>query len=378
MFIDEITIKVKAGDGGNGCMSFRRERFVPRGGPDGGDGGNGGDVVLVADENVDDLTAFKFKPHLTGTRGGHGKGKQMTGARGTPAVGSVPRGTVIRDAATGELLADLIDQGERCIVAKGGKGGRGNAAFKSPTNRAPRRTEKGAPGEEREVALELKLIADVGLVGFPNAGKSSFLAATCDARPKIAAYPFTTLAPNLGVLKASRGDTLVKVADIPGLVEGAHEGRGLGHQFLRHIERTHVLLLVLDAAALDGRDPLDDFRALREELAAHDPALAAKPYLVACNKMDLDEAAARYENFRREAANGGALRKQLIFPISCHTRAGLEAITDALVRAAIEARHRARAVREHNTPDETKPSGRSEAGRPESARPESARPESGR
>ena len=377
MFIDEVTIKVKAGDGGNGCMSFRREAFVPRGGPDGGDGGDGGDVVLIADENVDDFTTFKFKPHLTAKRGKHGKGKQMTGAGGDPAIGGVPRGTVIRDAATGELLADLVEHGERCVVAKGGRGGRGNTAFKSPTNRAPRQVEKGAPGEEREVALELKVIADVGLVGFPNAGKSSFLAATCDARPKIAPYPFTTLVPNLGVLKASPGDTLIKVADIPGLVEGAHEGRGLGHRFLRHIERTHVLLIILDAAGVDGRDPLDDFRALRAELAAHDPALTAKPYLVACNKMDLDEAAGRAARFQQEAAHGAAqgaaLRKELIFPISCHTRSGLDAITDALVRAAIEARHRDRAVRECNTPDEPRRPGRSGSGRPESGRPESGR-----
>ncbi|MBN1919113.1 MAG: GTPase ObgE [Verrucomicrobia bacterium] len=366
MFVDEITIKVKAGDGGNGCMSFRREAFVPLGGPDGGNGGNGGDVVLVADENVDDLIAFKFKPHLTGTRGRHGKGKQMTGARGKPAVASVPCGTLVRDAATGELLADLVEHGERCIVAKGGKGGRGNTAFKSPTNRAPRQVEKGAPGEEREVALELKVIADIGLVGFPNAGKSSFLAATCDARPRIAAYPFTTLAPNLGVLKASPGDMLIKVADIPGLVEGAHEGRGLGHQFLRHIERTHVLLFMLDTAAVDGRDPIEDFRALREELAAHDPALAAKPYLVACNKMDLDESQENYEAFR----TGKTARKQLIFPISCHTRAGLDAITDALVRCAVEARQESRKARPrartpagHVAPDATTGLGRSESGR---------------
>jgi GTP-binding protein len=354
VFIDEITIEAKAGDGGNGCMSFRREKYVPRGGPDGGNGGDGGDVILVADENVDDLTAFRFKPRLVAKRGQHGKGKLMAGARGKHAIAAVPPGTIVRDAATGELLADLVEPARQCIVAKGGRGGRGNAAFKSSTNRAPREHEDGRPGQERAVALELKVIADVGLVGLPNAGKSSFLSATCDARPKIAAYPFTTLAPNLGVLRASPGDTRIKVADIPGLVEGAHEGRGLGHRFLRHIERTHVVLLIIDAAGLDGRDPLDDFAALRGELAAHDPALAAKPYLVACNKMDLDEAAAHYEQFR-DAARA---RKELIFPISCHTKLGLEAITDALVRFAVEARHVAQASPGHDAPDDEKPAAR--------------------
>ena len=354
MFIDEIIIKVKAGDGGNGCVSFRREAYVPRGGPDGGDGGNGGDVVLIADENVDDLTAFKFKPHLTAKRGAHGRGKLRTGARGRAATATVPPGTVVRDAEMGGLIADLVEHGRRCVVAAGGRGGRGNAAFKSDTNRAPREREDGRPGQERTIALELKVIADVGLVGLPNAGKSSFLAATCDARPKIAAYPFTTLAPNLGVLRASPGDTLIKVADVPGLIEGAHEGRGLGHRFLRHIERTHVLLIILDTAALDGRGPLEDFAALRDELAEHDPALAARPYLVACNKMDLDEAAERYERFRKKAP----VEKELIFPLSCHTRMGLEAITDALVRFAIEARRTARAARETDTPDETRPAPR--------------------
>ncbi len=354
MFIDEITIEAKAGDGGNGCMSFRREKFVPRGGPDGGNGGDGGDVLLVADENVDDLTAFKFKPHLVAKRGQHGKGKLMTGARGKQASAAVPPGTIVRDAATGELIADLVEPGQRRIIAKGGRGGRGNAAFKSSTNRAPREHEDGRPGEQRTVALELKVIADVGLVGFPNAGKSSFLATTCDARPKIAAYPFTTLAPNLGVLRASPGDTLIKVADVPGLVEDAHKGRGLGHRFLRHIERTHVLLIIVDAAGLDGRDPLGDFAALRGELAAHDAALAAKPYLVACNKMDLDEAAAHYERF----CDAAPAKKELIFPISCHTRAGLEAITDTLVRFAIEARRMAQAAPGHDTPDDEKPAAR--------------------
>ena len=351
MFTDEITIEVKAGDGGNGCMSFRREAGVPRGGPDGGNGGNGGDVVLIADENVDDLTAFKFVPHLIAKRGAHGRGKLQTGARGKGASGKVPPGTVVRDAATGELIADLVEHGRRCVVAAGGRGGRGNAAFASSTNRAPRDREEGRPGEQRTVALELKVIADIGLVGFPNAGKSSFLAAACDARPKIAAYPFTTLAPNLGVLRASPGDTLIKVADVPGLVEGAHDGRGLGHRFLRHIERTHVLLIILDAAGVDGRNPLDDFAALRDELGRHDPALAARPFLVACNKMDLDAAADAYERFRQDAP----VEKQLIFPLSCHTKAGMEAITNALVRFAIGARRTRRPLPPTDTPNDTRP-----------------------
>ena len=347
MFVDEITIIARAGDGGDGCSSFRREKYVPRGGPDGGAGGNGGDVVLVADENVDDLTAFKFKPHLTGRRGAHGLGKQRTGAGGAAARATVPPGTVVRDAQTGALIADLVEHGQQCVIAKGGRGGRGNASFKTSTNRAPRRREEGKPGEERTVALELKVIADIGLVGFPNAGKSSFLAVTCDARPKIASYPFTTLAPNLGVLRVSPGDMLIKVADIPGLVEGAHEGRGLGHRFLRHIERTHVLLIILDMAGLDGRDPIDDFAALREELAGHDPALAACPFMVACNKTDLDEAEDNIARLRRECG----LEKELIFPLSCHTRDGIEAITEALVRLATEARRAARAACATDTQD---------------------------
>jgi len=351
MFTDEITIEVRAGDGGNGCMSFRREPRVPRGGPDGGNGGDGGDVVLIADENVDDLVAFKFKPHLVAKRGAHGRGKLQTGARGAAATGRVPPGTLVRDADTGELIADLVEHNQQCIVAAGGRGGRGNAAFASAGNRAPREREPGRPGEHRTIALELKVIADVGLVGFPNAGKSSFLAAACDARPKIAAYPFTTLAPNLGVLRASPGDTLIKVADIPGLVEGAHEGRGLGHQFLRHIERTHVLLIILDAAGTDGRDPLDDFAALRDELADHDPALAAKPYLVALNKTDLDEATDNYNRFLQQAR----AKKDLIFPLSCHTRVGMEAVTNALVRFAIEARRTGRVPRAADTPDRIGP-----------------------
>ncbi len=351
MFTDEITIKTKAGDGGDGCMSFRREAYVPRGGPDGGNGGNGGDVVLIADENVDDFTALKFKPHLTARRGAHGQGKLKTGRRGAAATAAVPPGTIVRDAGTGELIADLVEHGQRCVVARGGRGGRGNAAFKSATRRAPRERERGLPGEERTVALELKVIADIGLVGFPNAGKSSFLAAACDARPKIAAYPFTTLAPNLGILRASPGDTLIKVADVPGLVEGAHEGRGLGHRFLRHIERTHVLLIILDAAGLDGRDPLDDFAALRDELACHDPALAARPFLVACNKMDLDAAAEAYDRFRQNAP----VEKELIFPLSCRTRAGMEAITNALVRFAIGARRTRRPLPATDTPNDTRP-----------------------
>jgi GTP-binding protein len=326
MFVDTARIHVIGGRGGNGCCSFRREKYVPLGGPDGGDGGDGGSVILVADNDVDSLNAFVFAPRLKAPKGGNGKGKDMTGPRGSDKIAKVPVGTLIREAGTEEALADLTRPGQEFIAARGGKGGRGNAAFKTNTNRAPREFEEGKPGEERDLDLELKLIADVGLVGFPNAGKSSLISKVCNVRPKVASYPFTTLGPNLGVLIIDEVDKIIKLADMPGLIEGAHEGRGLGHQFLRHIERTKVLLFVLDTAGVDGRSPLEDFVVLREELEQHDPELMGKPFLIACNKMDLPGSAENLMLFVQESG----VKKQLIFPISCITSEGVEAMVEAI------------------------------------------------
>ena len=326
MFVDTAKIHVMGGRGGNGCSSFRREKYVPLGGPDGGHGGDGGDVILVADNDVDSLNAFVFTPRPKAYKGGNGKGKDMTGPRGSDKIARVPVGTLIKDAQRGEVFADLIRPGQKFIAARGGKGGRGNTAFKTSTNRAPREFEEGAPGEERDLDLELKLIADVGLVGFPNAGKSSLISKVCNVRPQVASYPFTTLGPNLGVLIVDDVDKIIKLADMPGVIEGAHEGRGLGHQFLRHIERTKVLLFVLDTAGVDGRSALEDFIVLREELEQHNPELLRKPSLIACNKMDLAESA---ENLRVFVEESGA-KKELIFAISCVTSEGVEALVEAI------------------------------------------------
>ena len=288
-FFDEATIHVRAGQGGDGCVSFRREKYVPLGGPNGGNGGGGGDVYVVASRHLNTLIQFQRQRHFRAEPGVHGQGKDMQGKRGEDLLISVPRGTVVRDAESGEILADLVQDGQKALVAKGGRGGRGNAAFASPTNQAPRVYEKGEPGESRELKLELKLIADVGIVGAPNAGKSTLLAAVSAARPKIAAYPFTTLTPNLGVATLDH-ETLV-LADIPGLIEGAHAGAGLGIKFLRHIERTHVLIHLLNGAA---PDPIAEFDAINEELALFSAELPNKPQVVALNKMDLPQAQARW------------------------------------------------------------------------------------
>jgi len=327
MFVDTVRIKAIAGRGGNGCISFRREKYVPRGGPDGGDGGDGGDVGLKADHDVDSLAAFHFNPLLKAGRGQHGMGKQKTGHKGADKIAPVPVGTLVKVPLSGKVIFDLDIEGKICIIADGGKGGRGNYRFRSSTNRAPRVSEPGQDGEQAEYDLELKLIADVGLVGFPNAGKSTLLSKTCDCRPKIAGYPFTTLHPNLGVLKEFADTRIIKIADMPGLIEGAHENRGLGHQFLRHIERTRLLLYVLDTAGTDGRDPLQDFEVLKQELAMHDQALAQKPFLVACNKLDLPEAEEKLERFYKKSG----LSKNMILPVSCKKGAGLEQLTKALV-----------------------------------------------
>jgi GTP-binding protein len=285
MFIDKAKIYVKAGDGGNGCVAFHREKFVPMGGPSGGDGGKGGDVIIVADSHLQTLMDFKYKRHYKAERGQHGQGGNKKGKDGEDLIIKVPVGTVIKDAETGEILADLVEEGQSFVVAKGGRGGRGNAAFKSPTNQTPLTAEPGEKGEERWIELELKLLADVGIIGFPNAGKSTLISILSKARPKIADYPFTTLTPVLGVLQLDVNDFLV-LADIPGLIEGASEGLGLGHEFLRHIERTKFLMHLIDVSDFRERDPIEAFNIINKELENYSPELIKKPQIVVANKID--------------------------------------------------------------------------------------------
>jgi GTP-binding protein len=295
VFFDEARIYVKGGDGGNGCVSFRREKYVPFGGPNGGKGGKGGDVYLAVDPHLNTLIHFKKRSHFKAQQGGHGRGKNQTGKQGKDLTIAVPPGTVAHDADTSQLLADLTQPGQRALVAQGGRGGRGNAAFATSTNQAPRLAENGEPGQERWLRLELKLIADVGIIGVPNAGKSTLLSVVSAARPKIAEYPFTTLQPNLGVVMVDNRDFVL--ADIPGLIEGAHAGAGLGHQFLRHVERTRLLIHLLDGASAD---PLGDFEKINDELALFDPQLARKPQVVVLNKMDLPQAQELWPQIRRQ------------------------------------------------------------------------------
>ncbi len=287
-FIDFARIHVKAGDGGAGAVSFRREKFVPKGGPDGGDGGRGGSIILRANVHLNTLLDFHFKKNYRAERGAHGQGANKTGKSGKDIVLQVPVGTLVRDAERGELLGDLTVDGQELVVARGGLGGRGNAAFATPTNQAPREYEVGEPGEEREIELELKLLADVGLVGFPNAGKSTLISVISAAKPKIADYPFTTLVPNLGIVRVDEGANFV-VADLPGLIEGAHAGKGLGVQFLRHIERTKVLVFLLDATR---EDVVADFRVLQREMKLFNKTLLDKPQIIAVSKIDLIDARA--------------------------------------------------------------------------------------
>jgi len=278
-FIDRVRIWVEGGHGGDGCISFRREKYVPRGGPDGGNGGDGGDVILEVDPNLNTLIDYVFKRHFKAGRGAHGKGKNQTGRKGEDIILKVPPGTLVYE--DGKLLGELLTPGDRLVVARGGKGGRGNAAFRSSTNQAPRVAEKGQPGEKKSLILELKLLADIGLVGYPNAGKSTLLRRLTDARPKVAAYPFTTLTPILGTLIGTNRH--IVIADIPGIIDGAHMGKGLGIEFLRHIERTRLLLYVLDIT----QDPVNQFTALQDELREYNPLLLQKPYIIAINKIDL-------------------------------------------------------------------------------------------
>lgn len=302
MFVDYAKINVKAGDGGNGVVAFRREKYVPMGGPAGGDGGRGGSIVIQADEGLSTLMDFKYRRHFKGERGKHGQGKNMHGAGGQDIIIRVPAGTVIKDDASEEVIADLTNHGQTVVVARGGRGGRGNTRFATAANKAPSIAENGEPGEEKWIRLELKLLADIGLVGLPNAGKSTLIANVSAARPKIADYPFTTLVPNLGVVRLKNGESFV-LADIPGLIAGAHQGAGLGHRFLRHIERTRVLIFVLDTAQTESQNVLKDYYTLRDELEKFSANLAAKPYLIAANKMDLPEARQNIAALQEEFAD---------------------------------------------------------------------------
>ena len=286
MFADIAEISIKAGNGGNGLVSFRREKYVPNGGPDGGDGGKGGDIIFKADPGLTTLTDFRYRKSYKAGNGGDGKARNSSGPKGEDLTVLVPVGTVIRDGKSGKIIKDMSAPGEEFIAAKGGNGGWGNMHFATPTRQAPKFAKNGVPGQERELTLELKLIADVGLAGFPNVGKSTLLSVVSDARPKIANYHFTTLEPNLGVVDAGEGRSFV-MADIPGLIEGAHEGVGLGHEFLRHIERTRLIIHVVDVSGIEGRDPVEDFEKINSELALYSAALAERPQIVAANKTDI-------------------------------------------------------------------------------------------
>ena len=329
MFVDEVDVHVEAGHGGAGCLAFRREKFVPRGGPSGGDGGLGGSVYIVASPHTNTLINYRFHPEFSAERGDHGQGSNRTGKNGEDLELAVPIGTLVYEK-TGDpehplnLIADLATEGQRVLIAKGGRGGMGNARFASSTNRAPRKTQPGEEGEIKDLRFELRLLADVGLVGFPNAGKSTLIARISAARPKIADYPFTTLTPNLGVVQL-KGDRSFVVADVPGLIEGAHRGLGLGHQFLRHLERTKVLVHLVDVSGATGRNPVDDFETVRAELTLFDPAFAAKPQIVAANKIDAMDGEKGLKDLEKRAKK----LKLPFFRISGVTGEGVPALLEA-------------------------------------------------
>ncbi|GJM15600.1 MAG: GTPase ObgE [Thermodesulfobacteriota bacterium] len=326
-FIDEAKIYIKAGDGGRGCVSFRREKFVPRGGPNGGDGGNGGDVIMIARRNMTSLLDHRYQQHYKAKRGVHGKGKDQHGKNAEDLLIPVPLGTEIKDFETDEFYGDLTEDGQTLVVAKGGKGGRGNARFITPTNQAPKEAEPGTPGQERTLKLELKLLADVGLLGFPNAGKSTLISTISAAKPKVADYPFTTLVPNLGVVSYGDGATFV-VADIPGIIEGAHEGAGLGIQFLRHIERTKILVHLLDLSPITQRDPIQDYEKLNHELISFSEELSKRPQIVALNKIDITEAREELERLEKYFNDLGIKT----FPISSATGEGTKELVWELAK----------------------------------------------
>ena len=331
MFIDRAKIKVKAGDGGNGVTAFRREKFVPRGGPSGGDGGVGGDVWIESDEGLNTLLHLRYNPEHKAERGHHGEGSNRSGKDGDSAVIKVPVGTQVLDADSNELLFDFTEPGQRFLAAKGGKGGWGNAHFATPTRRAPKFHYNGRPGEEKELQLELKLIADVGLVGFPNAGKSTLISVISAAKPKIADYPFTTLEPNLGVVDMGEFKTFV-VADIPGLIEGASEGAGLGDRFLRHVERTKLILHLVDISSFSNRDPVEDYEVINRELANYNPELAQRPQIVVATKLDALDEPERLAKLEQRAMKD----RKRFFAISSATRAGINDLVSTVARALDE------------------------------------------
>jgi GTP-binding protein len=322
MFLDKAKIYLKAGDGGNGVVAFRREKYVPMGGPSGGDGGKGGDIIFEVDPNLTTLSDFKYRKHYKAEKGANGMGSNMHGANANNMLIKVPPGTVIKTVET-SVVVDLVEAGMNAVIAKGGRGGRGNARFATASQRAPKFSEKGEPGEEMWVVLELKLLADVGLVGFPNVGKSSFLALVTAATPKIADYHFTTLTPNLGVVELGEGRSFV-MADIPGLIEGAHQGIGLGHDFLRHIERTRLLVHVLDISGHEGRDPIEDFHKINSELKLYNPYLAERPQIIAANKIDIMESDDNLDRLISELSGCE------IFPISAATGDGVEELLNVI------------------------------------------------
>lgn len=331
MFLDQVTIDVKAGKGGDGMVAFRREKYVPDGGPAGGDGGRGGDVILVVDEGLRTLMDFRFNRHFKAQPGENGMSKGMHGRGAEDTYIKVPQGTTVRDADTGALLRDLLEQGQTLTIAKGGRGGRGNIRFASPKNPAPELAENGEPGQERKIELELKVLADVGLVGFPSVGKSTLLSVISSARPKIGAYHFTTLVPNLGMVTTSDGRSFA-VADLPGLIEGASQGVGLGTQFLRHIERTRVILHVIDMSGMEGRDPYEDYQAINQELATHNLRLLERPQIIVANKMDMPESEENLVKFKEQLAKEQTdefADPLPIFPISGVTRKGIDALLSA-------------------------------------------------
>jgi GTP-binding protein len=332
MFIDETSIKARAGDGGRGCSSFRREKYEPWGGPNGGDGGKGGDVVLRGDDDQNNLVDFKFKPHWNGERGEHGQGSDCNGREGRPAILRVPLGTVAYRLDTGEKVVEILADGEEFVLLKGGKGGFGNTRFKSSVTRAPRKIGPGEPGEIGEFRLELKSMADVGLVGFPNAGKSSLTTLITKARPKVAAYPFTTLQPQIGVIEYADEYERIVLADVPGLIAGASENKGLGHRFLKHIERCKLILLIIDLAGTDNRDPRTDYKQLLTELELYDEALLDKPRVIVANKMDEDAAVENLKKFKKRYP------KVVIIPISCLSEAGIPKLKKELLKRVLKLR----------------------------------------
>ncbi|PAE23995.1 GTPase ObgE [Bacillus sp. 7894-2] len=317
MFVDQVKVYVKGGDGGNGMVAFRREKYVPNGGPAGGDGGKGANVIFEVNEGLRTLMDFRYQRHFKAPRGEHGMSKNQHGRNSKDMIVKVPPGTVVTDAESGEVIADLTEHGQRAVIAKGGRGGRGNTRFATPANPAPELSEHGEPGQERDVVLELKLLADVGLVGFPSVGKSTLLSVVSSARPKIAEYHFTTIAPNLGMVETEDGRSFV-MADLPGLIEGAHSGVGLGHQFLRHIERTRVIVHVIDMAAVEGRDPFEDYLTINKELKEYNLRLTERPQIIVANKMDMPDAEENLKKFKEQLDEDYP-----IFPISAITRQGL-------------------------------------------------------